>query len=92
MIIQELHNRKRSQGKTYTDTSFYRSSPWRALRARKLRQDPKCVVCGKPGTLVDHIQRIEDNGPKLDMSNLQTMCDHCHNVKRAKEKNDKYKL
>jgi 5-methylcytosine-specific restriction protein A len=79
-----------NQGKTYTDTSFYRSKPWRDLRAFKLRQDPNCVVCGKPGQMVDHRERIEAGGAKLDLANLQTMCNHCHNVKRAVEKNAKY--
>lgn len=91
MIIPELSSRKRSQGKTYTDTSFYRSSVWRSLRARKLQLNPNCFVCGSKGTVVDHINRIEAGGEKLDMNNLQTMCDHCHNQKRAREKNEKYK-
>jgi 5-methylcytosine-specific restriction protein A len=90
MVINDIRKRK-SQGNTYTDTSFYRSKPWRSLRAQKLKNDPKCVKCGQPGTMVDHIQRIEAGGLKLDISNLQTMCDHCHNVKRAQEKNEKYK-
>jgi 5-methylcytosine-specific restriction protein A len=83
--------KRKSQGKTYTDGSFYRSKPWRTLRAKKLQADPNCVVCGKPGTVVDHRNRIEAGGEKLDWNNLQTMCDHCHNVKRANEKNEKYK-
>jgi len=79
-----------SQGSTYTDTSFYRSSAWRTLRQQKLLKDPYCVECGKPGEMVDHIKRIEEGGGKLEWANLQTMCNHCHNVKRAKEKNAKY--
>jgi len=80
-----------SQGKVYTSNAFYLSKPWRELRARKLRESPNCVTCGKPGQMVDHIQRIEAGGLKLDMANLQTMCNHCHNVKRACERNEKYK-
>ncbi len=90
MVISDIRKCK-SQGNTYTNTSFYRSSPWRRLRAIKLKESPNCVSCGKPGTMVDHKKRIEDGGEKLDMNNLQTMCDHCHNVKRAQEKNAKYK-
>ena len=42
--------------------------------------------------MVDHIKRIEDGGAPLDMNNLQSMRNHpCHDKKRAKEKNDKYK-
>lgn len=89
MVITDIRKHQ-SQGRTYTDTSFYRTPAWRNLRALKLTKDPFCVICGKPGTLVDHRQRIEAGGEKLNMDNLQTMCDHCHNVKRAKEKNAKY--
>lgn len=86
-----------SQGATYTDTSFYRSAPWRALRARKLAQDPYCECddCkGKkvPADLVDHIQPIELGGVALDINNLQSMRNHpCHDRKRAIEKNAKYR-
>jgi len=86
-----------SQGRTYTDTSFYRTSAWRELRARKLKQDPycECPDCkGKriPADMVDHIQRIEDGGAALDINNLQSMRNHpCHDRKRANEKNEKYK-
>lgn len=93
MQINDVHRpwQNKSQGKTYTDTSFYRSSAWRSLRARKLKEQPNCVVCGKPGRVIDHIHRIEAGGPALDINNLQTMCDRCHNQKRAREKNEKYK-
>ena len=100
MKIEPLNtpwSKPRNQGNTYTDTSFYRSKAWRELRARKLRQDPycQCPDCeGKriPADMVDHIQRIEDGGSPLDINNLQSMRNHpCHDRKRAREKNLKYK-
>lgn len=86
-----------SQGATYTDTSFYRSKPWRDLRARKLRQDPYCECDDCKGNMVladmvDHIVPIELGGTALDINNLQSMRSHpCHDRKRAREKNEKYK-
>jgi 5-methylcytosine-specific restriction endonuclease McrA len=85
-----------SQGKTYTDTSFYRTNAWRALRDRKLKQDPYCECddCkGKkvPANMVDHTIPIELGGAALDINNLQSMRNHpCHDRKRAREKNEKY--
>jgi hypothetical protein len=100
MIIPERNRpwqKKVNQGSTYTDTSFYRSQAWRRLRAEKLRISPYCECddCkGKkvPADLVDHIKRIEDGGDPYDMNNLQSMRNHpCHDRKRAREKNAKYK-
>jgi 5-methylcytosine-specific restriction endonuclease McrA len=87
-----------NQGSTYTDTSFYRSAPWRALRARKLQINPfcECDDCnGKKviADMVDHIIPIELGGAALDINNTQSMRNHpCHDRKRAREKNEKYKL
>jgi 5-methylcytosine-specific restriction protein A len=97
MIINELPSRKRkSQGRVYTDNSFYLSSPWRALRARKLQMSPYCEChdcVGKKvkADMVDHVTPIELGGAALDINNLQSMRNHpCHDRKRAREKNAKY--
>lgn len=99
MKIDSIHRpwaAKPYQGKTYTDTSFYRSAAWRALRDRKLKQDPYCECddCkGKkvPADMCDHIIPIEQGGAPLDINNLQSMRNHpCHDRKRAREKNAKY--
>jgi hypothetical protein len=99
----EIKNIKRpwqnntSQGATYTDTSFYRSTAWRKLRAYKLQispycECPECVGKNIKADMVDHKQRIEDSGAALDINNLQSMRNHpCHDRKRAREKNTKYK-
>lgn len=99
MRIESIHrpsSPNRSQGATYTDTSFYRSKRWRSLRAHKLSINPYCECndCkGKhiPADMVDHIHRIEDGGAPLDINNLQSMRNHpCHDRKRANEKNNKH--
>lgn len=95
--IKRPWQRQVNQGQTYTDTSFYRTKGWRDLRAAKLKKDPycECPDCkGKmvPADMVDHVKRIEDGGDPLSMDNLQSMRNHpCHDRKRAREKNEKYK-
>src|SRR5690242_10188169 len=100
MTIKEIRRpwaKSQSQGATYTDTSFYRSTAWRKLRAEKLRISPFCECDDCKGKrvladMVDHKTRIEDGGAPLDMNNLQSMRNHpCHDRKRAREKNQKYK-
>lgn len=95
--IKRPWSKSTSQGATYTDTSFYRSSAWRSLRARKLKESPYCECEDCKGKrviadMVDHVQRIEDGGDPWDINNLQSMRNHpCHDRKRAREKNAKYK-
>lgn len=100
MKIESIHRpwvKSVSQGRTYTDTSFYRSSAWRALRDRKLKQDPycECEDCkGKKveANMCDHIVPITQGGAALDINNLHSYRNHpCHDRKRAREKNEKYK-
>ena len=40
------------------------------------RDQEKCQKCGQPGTEIDHI-----SGSSNDPSNLQLLCDSCHNKK-----------
>lgn len=102
MIIKQSNipwNKNKSQGKVYkTPSTFnYTNSTWRALRTEKLRINPycQCEECnGKniKADMVDHIIPIEQGGDPYDMNNLQSMRNHpCHDRKRAKEKNQKYK-
>lgn len=99
MIIKETKRPwiNSSQGATYTDTSFYRSKAWRELRARKLAISPYCECDDCKGkkvkaNMADHIKRIEEGGAALDINNLQSMRSHpCHDRKRAKERNEKYR-
>lgn len=51
--------------------------------------DSLCLQAGvtSPGRVLDHIVRKRKGGAD-DESNYQTLCDHCHNVKRQKERRD----
>lgn len=56
-----------------------------------MKQDnPLCVDCLeegmiKPGRVMDHKIPIEQGGAVTDPDNLQWLCDHHHNIKRATE-------
>ena len=88
-------NRKANQ-KEYNKTrrtggEFYNSGRWRKLRNRFIRENPICVECKNCGQIVeaqvvDHIQPIKDGGAKLQMENLQSLCNFHHNQKTAREK------
>ena len=58
---------------------------WQQMRRGWLRDNPDCVVCGSTANTVDHIIPRSRGGPD-DESNLQSMCRHCHNVKRQRER------
>lgn len=55
---------------------------WPRIRARILRRDPLCKVCGQRlSTEVDHIEPGDDH----DETNLQGICSPCHAIKSARE-------
>ena len=69
---------------------FYNSRPWRKARKNYIEKFPLCVKCKESGKTVaakyvDHIQRIEDGGDKLNESNFQSLCKQCHDSKSGKE-------
>jgi 5-methylcytosine-specific restriction protein A len=70
--------------------AFYNGTPWRKLRAVKLRMKPICEECYRqrrltPATIVDHIQDIATRPDlRLDMENLQSICIFCHNRKHGR--------
>ena len=79
------------------DTSFYRKTPWRKMRAYILSLNPLCVHCSDkgdttPADVVDHIKPIKKGGAKLDESNLQGLCHKCHNRKTYYENNPHAKI
>lgn len=83
--------RKPFDGYRHHNTEFYRSTAWRKLRAVKLEQKPMCEECLKAGRLtparmVDHIVPINKGGARLDLGNLQSLCNACHARKSAKDK------
>lgn len=85
---------KRERNKTYDETKrnkesnkFYHSRAWKSVRLQVLNENPFCVKCGHPAQMVDHIKAIKDGGSELDASNLQSMCNICHNKKENQEGN-----
>jgi 5-methylcytosine-specific restriction endonuclease McrA len=81
-----------------SNQTFYNSTLWRKTRKAYIMQQPFCEECerneiltdatGRKG-VVDHIKRIEDGGSKFDFSNLQTLCNKCHNRKSGREGHEK---
>lgn len=65
--------------------AFYMSERWRRLRKWVLSHDPLCRECGEIARVVDHIKPIKLGGARLDVTNLQPLCDGCHNRKRRRE-------
>lgn len=66
---------------------FYHSQEWRALAARAKREaDHRCQRpgCGSSHRLIaDHIVERKDGGDDLDRSNIEVLCQACHQAKTA---------
>lgn len=82
--------RKPQEGRKHSNTKFYQSTAWRKLRVVKLEQQPLCEECLSKGIhttakVADHIVPINRGGAALNIENLQSLCDRCHNIKSAKE-------
>jgi len=65
---------------------FYYSTEWRRFQKWWLMRNPLCVVCRRPGQMVDHKVPIKAGGGKLSPDNTQTMCFRCHNKKTGSER------
>jgi 5-methylcytosine-specific restriction endonuclease McrA len=84
-----LHEKKAFDREVKND-SFYNSWPWRKVRKAFKIKNPLCVYCLKndivtPMKVVDHIVPIKAGGDPLKESNLQSLCEKCHNKKSANE-------
>lgn len=76
-----------------TIDAFYKTVAWQKVRQQALIRDHGlCVICkhGKKITvadMVDHIVPIRvDWSLRLDLKNLQSLCDSCHKSKTAEDK------
>lgn len=88
--LPPLKERKPQGRRLNSNAEFYHSTRWRRLRERKLLANPLCEACASRGriiaaTVVDHITPINEGGAALDMQNLQSLCDRCHNRKSGRE-------
>ena len=61
---------------------------WKTIREKILiRDDYRCVKCGRPGRLeVDHVKPVNQGGSYDDPKNLQTLCRECHISKTKTER------
>lgn len=70
--------------------AFYKSPPWRNLRAHKLAVDPLCQDCQAKGfitaaTQVHHVlERTKHPDLALELSNLRSLCAQCHGKQRGR--------
>ena len=65
--------------------SFYTSPEWRGLvRQLKRERGGWCERCGSGHRVAgDHIVEIKDGGTALDATNVELLCQSCHNRKTA---------
>jgi len=65
--------------------SFYNSKEWRQLVASiKRRRGNWCHRCGSTHRVIgDHIIERRDGGAELDESNVELLCQRCHQRKTA---------
>jgi len=72
--------------RAHRNHAFYNSTAWRNLRNAYIMEHPLCASCGRGADMVDHIVPINKGGAPLDPSNLQSLCNSCHNKKSATDK------
>lgn len=78
---------KNRQAKRWLNTG---SVLWRAIRNRKLREEPFCRECARYGleeiaTEVDHINGRAEKREDYEDHNLQSLCASCHSRKTHAE-------
>ncbi|WP_298618749.1 AAA family ATPase [uncultured Zoogloea sp.] len=64
---------------------FYQSPEWRGLVTRiKRERGARCQRCGSGHRVIaDHVIELRDGGAPLDASNIELLCQACHNAKTA---------
>lgn len=68
------------------DKRFYDSAEWKRIREQQLRACPFCVECGNLAQVADHKTPLSQGGEARAFANLQSLCQRCHNAKRARER------
>ncbi|WP_428222000.1 HNH endonuclease signature motif containing protein [Gaoshiqia sediminis] len=58
------------------------------MRKLVLANSPLCKLCGKPATVVDHINPITLNNLSqfFEYTNLQSLCNRCHRIKTLNDR------
>lgn len=61
---------------------------WGHIRRQILQRDHHtCVLCGREGNQVDHINGPQDHRPQ----NLRTLCEQCHNRVTSRQGGTSYR-
>ena len=74
---------------------FYNSKQWRKKSELYKLKNPICEKCNSKGIvrkadITDHVQELKDRWDlRLDESNLQSLCNSCHNAKTWREKKNR---
>lgn len=81
------------QRRPTSDQAFYSTQLWKKVRSAKLDTNPLCQACEAAGRIpipparpVDHVIPITLRGAAVDMRNLCSLCDACHDRKSALER------
>ncbi len=71
--------------RTAPGRDLYRTSRWKEIRTKYLREHRVCVECGKRSKHVDHIRPHRgDERAFFDATNWQPLCHSCHSRKTAR--------
>jgi 5-methylcytosine-specific restriction protein A len=83
MIAKE---KERTQREGSTSQRGY-DGQWAKVSKYVRRNEPICRICKKAlAEMVDHIIPLKQGGDRLALSNLQPLCNKCHNRKTIKDK------
>ena len=87
-VKRDADRKRRADLKRPNATERGYDAQWRQERAAFLKTSPKCVRCGAPAVIVDHIQPHRGDMRKFwDRSNWQALCRGCHSRwKQSREK------
>lgn len=90
--VQQDHVREYDRNRDPQSKSFYKSRQWKMIReVVKTRDNGLCVQCLRngrirAGKIVDHIEPLKVSWEKrLLLTNLQYLCQQCHNKKTQKD-------
>jgi 5-methylcytosine-specific restriction protein A len=71
------HAREVEQKRLARETWRDYGSNWKFIRAKVLRAEPNCRLCGAQATEIDHIVPLKEGGTH-DLENLRPLCKSCH--------------
>ena len=83
-VIAARRDRQRPPDHRPDSTARGYDATWERLSRMVRRERPVCEHCQvRPSRLVDHIVPLRAGGARLEIGNLQALCNRCHNRKTA---------